>query len=225
MANQKILIVDDEKNIRLTMAQALQPLGYGVKTAVNGEDALKQLEVDDFGLILLDLKMPGMDGLQVLRRVVELRPDIRVILISAHGTVEHAVEAMRLGAVDFIQKPFVPKELRDIVTCVLDRHKLEAAQASGYGSHVELIKRCMNNRHFEAAAEHARQAIGVDPSRPEAFNLLGVLYELAGNHEEAMKQYRVATDLDPTYQPAWQNLNRSTLLGRDRNKPDLNLGY
>ena len=224
MANQKILIVDDEKNIRLTMRQALQPLGYDVGTAVNGEDALKQLEADDFGLILLDLKMPGMDGLDVLRRVVELRPDIRVILISAHGTVEHAVEAMRLGAVDFIQKPFVPKELRDIVTQVLDRHKLEAAQTSDYESHVELIKRCMNDRHFEAAAEHARQAIGVDPSRPEAFNLLGVLYELAGNREEAMKQYRVAVDLDPTYQPAWQNLSRPTLSGKSRTKPDLNLG-
>lgn len=224
MANQKILIVDDEKNIRLTMTQALQPLSYDIKTAVNGEDALEQLEVDDFGLILLDLKMPGMDGLDVLRRVVELRPDIRVILISAHGTVEHAVEAMRLGAVDFIQKPFVPKELRDIVTRVLDRDKLEAAQASDYESHVELIKRCMNDRHFEAAAEHARQAVGADPSRPEAFNLLGALYELAGNHEEAMKQYRVAVDLDPTYQPAWQNLNRPTLSGRDKDKPDLNLG-
>lgn len=224
MANQKILIVDDEKNIRLTVAQALQPLGYEVETAVNGEDALNQLEADNFGLILLDLKMPGMDGLAVLRRVVELRPDIRVILISAHGTVEHAVEAMHLGAVDFIQKPFVPKELRDIVTRVLDRHKLEAIQTSDYEAHVELIKRCMNDRHFEAAAEHARQAIGADPSRPEAFNLLGTLYELAGNHEEAMKQYRVAVDLDPTYQPAWQNLNRPTLSGKDRSKPDLSLG-
>jgi DNA-binding NtrC family response regulator len=224
MANQKILIVDDEKNIRLTMRQALQPLGYDVETAVNGEDALKQLEAGDFGLILLDLKMPGMDGLEVLRRVVALRPDIRVILISAHGTVENAVEVIHLGAVDFIQKPFVPKELRDIVTRVLDRDKLEAAQASDYESHVELIKRCLNDRHFEAAAEHARQAIGVDPARPEAFNLLGVLYELAGNHEEAMKQYRVAVDLDPTYRPAWQNLNRPTLSGENKSKPDLNLG-
>ncbi|HMR67799.1 MAG TPA: response regulator, partial [Anaerolineae bacterium] len=108
MANQKILIVDDEKNIRLTMKQALQPLGYELETAVNGEDALQQLEVGDFGLILLDLRLPGLSGLEVLRRVAELRPDIRVILISAHGTVENAVEAMRLGAVDFIQKPFVP---------------------------------------------------------------------------------------------------------------------
>lgn len=224
MTNQKILIVDDEKNIRLTMAQALQPLGYEVKTAVNGEDALNQLETDDVGLILLDLKMPGLDGLEVLRRVVTLRPDIRIILISAHGTVEHAVEAMRLGAVDFIQKPFVPKELRELVTRVLDRHKLEATQTADYEAHLELIKRCMNERHFEAAAEHARQAIGADPTRPEAFNLFGILYELAGHHEEAMKQYRVAVDLDPTYRPAWQNLNRPASSGKSRTTPDLDLG-
>ena len=219
MANQKILIVDDEKNIRLTMKQALQPLGYELETAVNGEDALQQLEVGDFGLILLDLRLPGLSGLEVLRRVAELRPDIRVILISAHGTVENAVEAMRLGAVDFIQKPFVPKELRDIVTRVLDRGKLIAAQASDYEGHLELTKHCINDRYFEAAAEHARRAIGADPTRPEAFNLLGVLFELAGNHEAAMKQYRVAIDLDPTYRPAWQNLNRPGLSVKKKTAP------
>ncbi|HMR67012.1 MAG TPA: response regulator [Anaerolineae bacterium] len=201
------------------MKQALQPLGYELETAVNGEDALQQLEAGDFGLILLDLRLPGLSGLEVLRRVAEIRPDIRVILISAHGTVENAVEAMRLGAVDFIQKPFVPKELRDIVTRVLDRGKLIAAQASDYEGHLELTKYCINDRHFEAAAEHARRAIGADPTRPEAFNLLGVLFELAGNHEAAMKQYRVAIDLDPTYRPAWQNLNRPGLSVKKKTAP------
>lgn len=219
MANQKILIVDDDKNIRLTMKQALQPLGYELETAVNGEDALQQLEAGDFGLILLDLRLPGLSGLEVLRRVAEIRPDIRVILISAHGTVENAVEAMRLGAVDFIQKPFVPKELRDIVTRVLDRGKLITAQASDYEGHLELTKYCINDRHFEAAAEHARRAIGADPTRPEAFNLLGVLFELVGNHEAAMKQYRVAIDLDPTYRPAWQNLNRPAPSSKKKTAP------
>lgn len=224
MPDQRILIVDDEKNIRLTMSQALQPLGYEIDAAVNGEDALKHLAEKDYGLILLDLKMPGMDGLEVLQRVVDLRPDIRIILVSAHGTVENAVEAMKLGAVDFIQKPFAPQELRDAITQVLDRDKVEAAQASDYESHLALIKRAMSDRHPEAALEHARQAIGVDPARPEAFNLLGVLYELAGNHEEAMKNYRVAVDLDPTYQPAWQNLSRPSESDKVRHKTDLNLG-
>jgi DNA-binding NtrC family response regulator len=208
VANQRILVVDDEKNIRLTVTQALQTLGYEVASAVNGQEALQKLEEGKFSLILLDLKMPGMDGFEILQRVVDMRPDIRVIIISAYGTVEKAVEAIKLGAVDFIQKPFTPQELREIVTEVLDRNKVEAAQAADYESHLKLIKRCMNDRHFEAAMTHAKQAVGTDPSRPEAFNLMGVLYEITGNTVEAMKNYRVAIDLDPTYEPAWQNLNR-----------------
>jgi len=208
LANQRILVVDDEKNIRLTVTQALQALGVEVRSAGNGQEALQKLEESEFSLILLDLKMPGMDGFEVLRRVVEMRPDIRVIIISAYGTVEKVVEAMKLGAVDFIQKPFTPQELREIVAEVLDRNKVEAAQVADYESHLKLIKRCMNDRHFEAAMAHAKQAVGTDPTRPEAFNLMGVLFEIAGNTVEAMKNYRVAIDLDPTYEPAWQNLNR-----------------
>jgi DNA-binding NtrC family response regulator len=218
MTHPGILVVDDEKNIRLTMTQVLASLGYEVSAAVNGEDALKQLEAKAFGLILLDLKMPGMEGLEVLRQVVKLRPHIRVIIVSAHGTVENAVEAIKLGAVDFIQKPFAPQEIRDLVTRVMDRDKIEATQAANYTTHLALVKRCLSERRFEAAVEHARKAIGLDPSRPEAFNWLGVVLEVLGHHEEAMKHYRVAVDLDPTYEPAWQNMKLSQNSGRSLSK-------
>ena len=115
MPNAKILIVDDEKNIRLSVAQALESLGYAVTTAASGEEAIAKVKEEAFKLILLDLKLPGIDGLEVLRQVVELHPDIQVMIISAYGTVESAVEAMKLGAVDFIQKPFTPKEIRSAV--------------------------------------------------------------------------------------------------------------
>ena len=75
----------------------------------------------EFSLILLDLKMPGMDGVEVLRQVVQLRPDVRVIIVSAHGTVENAVEAIKLGAVDFIQKPFTIEELSQRISEILDK--------------------------------------------------------------------------------------------------------
>jgi DNA-binding NtrC family response regulator len=222
MAKPRILVVDDEKNIRLTVTQALAAMGYEPGAAVSGEDALEQLAEHEFGLILLDLKMPGIDGLEVLRQVVKMRPDIKVVIISAHGTIENAVEAMKLGAIDFIQKPFTPQELREIVAQVLDRSKVEAAQASDYDSHLALTKRCMSERHFEAAMAHARQAIGIDSSRPEAFNLLGALYEVTGDPVEATKNYRVALDLDPTYEPAWENLRRPQKLLRDQTR--INLG-
>jgi CheY-like chemotaxis protein len=122
-----ILVVDDEKNIRLTLSQSLEPLGLPIQTAVNGEEALQKIEETDFGLLLLDLKMPGMEGMEVLRRVRERWPAIPVIIITAHGTIESAVDAMKIGAVEFIQKPFSPREIRDLATKVLQR---ESAQTS-----------------------------------------------------------------------------------------------
>jgi DNA-binding NtrC family response regulator len=115
MPAKTILVVDDEKNIRLTLARALEQLGHPIATAVNAEDAWHRLEEQDVGVMLLDLKMPGMDGMDLLRRVAERYPAVRVIIITAHGTVPDAVEAMKLGAVDFIQKPFTTDEVREIV--------------------------------------------------------------------------------------------------------------
>ena len=102
MIEKSVLIVDDEKNIRLTLSQALEALEVETDTAANGEETLAKLKEKEFCLILLDLKMPGMDGMEVLRRVREIRPDIRVIILTAYGTIESAVEAMKLGAIDFI---------------------------------------------------------------------------------------------------------------------------
>jgi DNA-binding NtrC family response regulator len=204
-----VLIVDDEKNIRLTLTGALEAMELGTDTAVNGEEALAKLDTKPFGLILLDLRMPGMDGMEVLRRVRQARPDIKIIIITAYGTIESAVEAMKLGAVDFIQKPFAPEEIRALVKKVLDRDTLQAAKAKGYGMHIELAKKCIQQQQFEAAQEHARQAIAADATKPEAFNLLGVLLEMSGNKLEAQKNYRAALALDPTYKPADENLSRT----------------
>lgn len=221
MSTSRILIVDDEKNIRLTMSQALKPLGYEVSTAVNGEDALQQLAEWAFDLILLDLKMPGMDGMDVVRSVVELRPDIKIIIVSAHGTVEKAVEAMKLGAVDFIQKPLTPNEIRELVNRVLDREQVAAIRDTDYQAHLALARRCASDQHLEAAIEHVHKALAADPSRPEAFNLLGMLQELQGDRAEAMKNYRVALDLDPTFNLARQNLMRPKRLTSTKDLPDL----
>jgi len=210
MESKPVLIVDDEKNIRLTLSQSLEPLGLELDTAVNGEEALAKLKEKNFGLILLDLRMPGMDGMEVLRQVSRLRPDIRIIIITAHGTVDSAVEAMKLGAVDFIQKPFSPTEIRDLVSRVIDREKLDEQKADDYHSSIELAKRCIGDRNFDAATEYVRKAISLDPSYPEAFNLLGALLEIRGSNLEALKHYRAAISLDPTYEPARRNLHRAT---------------
>jgi DNA-binding NtrC family response regulator len=206
-----ILIVDDEKNIRLTVCKALETFGVGIGEAASGDEALRKIKEEDYGVIVLDLKLPGgMDGIDVLRKVRETRPDIRVIMVSAYGTIDSAVEAMKLGAVDFLQKPFAAAELRELVAKVVDRDKMDEQKASDYASFIELAKRSIGQRLFDAAIEHVRKAISLDPSRSEAFNLLGVLMEVRHNQSEAQEQYRAALALDPTYEPARKNLHRLT---------------
>ncbi len=123
LGKEWVLIVDDERNIRLTLSLSLEALGMQIQTAVNGEEALQKLQEDEFSLLLLDLKMPGIDGMDVLRQVRERWPKTCVIVITAHGSIDSAVEAMKLGAVDFIQKPFSPTEIRELVTKVLKREQ------------------------------------------------------------------------------------------------------
>ena len=86
MEGKPVLIVDDEKNILLTLSQSLEALQLQTATATNGEEALAKLKEKEFGLILLDIRMPGMDGMEVLRQVREIRPDIRVIIVLSRSS-------------------------------------------------------------------------------------------------------------------------------------------
>jgi DNA-binding response OmpR family regulator len=210
MEKKPILVVDDEKNIRMTMSQSLRPLEIPVQTAVNGEEALQKLRKEPFSLVFLDLRMPGMDGMEVLRHIKDTWPKTRVIIITAHGTIGSAVAAMKLGAVDFIQKPFSPGEIRELATLVLEREALDEKNAVDYRSLIELAKRHISDRGFASARETARRAIAADPAQPEAYNLLGALLEIKGERLEAQKFYRAALEIDPTFKPARANLERTT---------------
>ncbi len=101
----KILIVDDEKSIRKTMREILEYESYQVDEAENGMDGLNKLRDEPYDIVLLDIKMPKMDGMEVLEEAQKIVPDTPVIMISGHGTVESAVEAVKKGAFDFISKP------------------------------------------------------------------------------------------------------------------------
>ncbi len=108
----RILVVDDEKDIRDGCERVLTRMGYQVLKASRGEEALEVLAKEDPSIVLLDLKMPGMDGIEVLRRIREIDRAILVIVITGYATVETAIEAMKQGAYDFIPKPFAPDQLR-----------------------------------------------------------------------------------------------------------------
>ncbi|RTL59292.1 MAG: sigma-54-dependent Fis family transcriptional regulator [Sphingobacteriales bacterium] len=100
-----ILIIDDEKAIRKTLTEILSYEGYKIDDAENGEDGLKRLKEKNYEVVLCDIKMPKMDGIEFLEKAREARPDVPVIMISGHGTIETAVEAVKKGAFDYVSKP------------------------------------------------------------------------------------------------------------------------
>ena len=220
MSQAKILVVDDDKNIRRTVSMALESLDYYVHTAFDGKDAMLQLTGDKYDMIITDLKMPGMDGMELLQEAIAKYPEIRIVLISAHGTVDNAVEAMKLGALDFLQKPFTPKELRNLVHNVLETGSTETESISEYKASLKAAKNFARKREFDNAIAQTKKAIGSDPSNPDAFDFLGQLQETLGDFDSAIKNYRVAINLDPTYQPAKDHLDRATSFS-DSTRPSL----
>lgn len=207
--NKKVLIVDDEKNIRMTLRHCLADEGYQLEIAVNGEEALQKMSETTFDLALLDIKMPGLTGMQVLERVRQSENKINVIMMTAYGTVERAVEAMKLGAIDFISKPFTPDEIRSIVRDVLNRNNLDEASVDTLKELIEYSKKCILNKDYVKAEEFLKKAIGKEVQAPEAYNLLGVLCEYRKDINTAQKYYRIALELDPTYKAAQMNLERT----------------
>ena len=137
-ANSKILIVDDEPNVRLVFRTTLKAEGYETASADCGSSALDILRADTFDLILLDLQMPGEGGNTILQRLREAGNDTPVVIITAYATVPDAVQAMKLGAIDFIAKPLSPTILRQVVAEVIHRNSptLDASEKSQTLEHV-----------------------------------------------------------------------------------------
>ncbi|MCF8029668.1 MAG: response regulator [Desulfohalobiaceae bacterium] len=120
-----VLVVDDEENIRLAVDRIVRRLDCGVLHARNGEQALETLQKQEVAVVLLDLKMPGMDGMEVHRRIREAGYNVQVIIITGYATIETAIEAMKQGAFDFIPKPFDKEHLRLVVDRALNTIRLE----------------------------------------------------------------------------------------------------
>jgi DNA-binding NtrC family response regulator len=207
MDQKCILIIDDEKNIRLTLETCLESLNYRIDTAVNGEEGVEKARNNDYFLVFLDMKMPGMDGLTTLKHLKQIHPALNVIMMTAYGTIESAVEAMKVGAVDYIRKPFAPEEIKEIIAVVVKRQNL-ATPDQDYDSLVEYAKHLLVKQDFAEAKQWLSKAIALESSQPEAFYLLGVLAELGADLPQAKKMYRAALSLDPTHTMAHDNLHR-----------------
>jgi len=120
----KILVVDDDKGLADDMVEYLTTYGYQAAAAYGGREALTMFEQEDFQLVITDLKMPEMDGMELLDAVSRLDSRAVVMVITGYGTIESAVEAIKKGAYDYIPKPFKMEELEVIVNRALERHTL-----------------------------------------------------------------------------------------------------
>jgi DNA-binding response OmpR family regulator len=124
-----VLIVDDDESIRIILAEVLAKEGYDIAEAETGEEALEMLRQRDFDVVLTDLMMPVTDGMELLTIIRKLKPETRVIMITAFATIESAVEAMRKGASDYIAKPFDAEDVRKIVKRTLEEAKFSSRVA------------------------------------------------------------------------------------------------
>lgn len=111
----RVLVIDDEAIVRVSCKRVLEPQGYEVEVTERGADALRMLQERQFDIVITDLLMPDMDGLEVLKRIKESWPEMPVIIITGYGTVSTAVQAVKLGAYDVVEKPFTPETILQVV--------------------------------------------------------------------------------------------------------------
>jgi DNA-binding NtrC family response regulator len=143
----RIVLADDELNLRKVLGAILLRDGYEVLEARDGEEALRQVAANPgIAALITDLRMPRLDGMGLLRRIVAEHPDVPVIMITAHGSVDSAVEAVKLGAFDYIEKPFEQSQIQQVVAKALKQHELDkraprAAQPAASGGRYGLIGR------------------------------------------------------------------------------------
>jgi DNA-binding NtrC family response regulator len=202
----QILIVDDEPNVRLVFHTALDKPEYAITTARDGAEALRLLGEEPFDLVLLDLKMPLTGGMEVLESLRDAGCDVPVVVITAHGGVTNAVEAMKLGAIDFLPKPLKPVALRQVVAEVLARHPRSEPEPAPAGPErhdlLTSAKRALNHRLFYRAKGLLQEAIKERPDSAEPWYLLGVLHEVEQKPAAAKEAYQAALRIDPEYEPA-----------------------
>jgi DNA-binding NtrC family response regulator len=122
--DRRVLVVDDEASVCKSVSRILEREDLKVDEALSGKDALSMLEKKEYGVVITDMMMPGIGGLDLIRMVKERWPEISIIMITGYATIKTAVQAIKLGAFDYIPKPFTPEELSGVAVRAMERMKL-----------------------------------------------------------------------------------------------------
>jgi DNA-binding response OmpR family regulator len=166
----KILVVDDESTARKSWSDILKLEGYQVATAASGEAAVSALQKETYDIMLLDLRMPGMDGLEVLKTAGKLSPDTQIIVLTAHGSLESAIEALRQGAHDYLLKPASPDQVMSSV-------------AAAFANKAEAQHKRLLIGQLEASLKQLKNAEGVEEVQTQSPQMVslgeGVMVDFA----------------------------------------------
>ena len=202
-----ILVADDERNIRTNLAALLESAGYVVDVARDGEEALDMCKQRHPDIAFVDLHMPKLPGLEVLAQIRALSPKTAVVIITAYGSAASAVEAMKLGAVDFLEKPFEPKIIGILAEEILFRREMRPGASFDDLMHLAELAR-ERNAVLEARG-YLKAAMTRALDRPEPYYWLGYLSEAQGDHKQAIRYYYMAVTARSDYAPAVEALKRS----------------
>ena len=188
----KVLVVDDTKNIRNLLKTCLEVEGYEVFTAANGQEALDYLNMGEFDLVFLDIKLPEISGTEVLRQIREMGNPVSVVIMTAFATVKNAVECTKLGAVAYLQKPFTAEKVRQTLKSISE------CLSNNESSQLELtvIEELITKGHLNEAYKRLKYFLSLEPACGKIYLLLSKVYEAQGNQEEALRFREIARQFD-----------------------------
>ena len=184
---------------------------FTVDEADSAARALEKFNARRYDLGILDLRMPQMTGLELLEQMNNLSITTPVIFVTAYADVPNAVSAMKFGAIDFLQKPVTPDQLRTVVKDVLVRHSIEerkSPEPHDFDYFLRCAKRAINLRDFSAARRNLISALEIDQDSPQALNLAGVMFEMREEFEQARRYYGRAIKVNGSFEPAQANMRR-----------------
>ncbi len=217
-APETVVVIDDDYAMRLSCCKILSKMGFGVEAFEDGTRGLEGVGRLKPGLIVVDLKMPGISGMEVISRVHEIDPQITIVVITGYATIDTAVEAMKCGAYDFLPKPFSPDELRLIVNRGLERRRLSLESQRCE------VERAMLKRRFVTFVSHQlRTPLVAIHQYLDVLKHLGDTAEVAAKREEWIDRCLKRTDELQSLIADWLTLARveGGTLTKERIKVDL----
>ena len=198
---RRVLVVDDEKNIRMTIQHSLLAADYDVDTASDGAEGLDKFRNGHYDLVLMDLRMPQMNGIEMLREIREHDKHTAAIVITAYLTIDTLIEAFSLGVSDYIRKPFSPNDVREMVKRVLARESLDTHHSEEHAAPLlEYARKSLAEMDLKQALEFAKNSVVENSNNPDSQAFLGILEHLGGNEEAAERAFHEALLLDPQHQ-------------------------